>query len=71
MGIKNLSNDVLLVVLPSKGPKITHELKERIEDEEKRLELRETRLIMKFAKLESTLAILQTQVAGLFGSGLI
>jgi len=27
MGIKNLSKDVLLVVLPSKGPKIAHELK--------------------------------------------
>ncbi len=27
MGIKNLSKDVLLVVLPSKSPKITHELK--------------------------------------------
>ena len=47
------------------------ELKERIENEKKRLELRETRLIMKFAKLEATLAILQTQVASLFGSGLI
>jgi anti-anti-sigma regulatory factor len=27
MGIKNLLKDVLLVVLPSKGPKIAHELK--------------------------------------------
>jgi len=27
MGTKNLSKDVLLVVLPSKGPKISHELK--------------------------------------------
>ncbi|HUU16089.1 MAG TPA: STAS domain-containing protein [Sedimentisphaerales bacterium] len=27
MSIKNLSKDVLLVVLPSKGPKIAHELK--------------------------------------------
>ena len=27
MGIKNLSKDVFLVELPSKGPKITHELK--------------------------------------------
>jgi len=27
MGIKNLSKDVLLVELPSKGPKIAHELK--------------------------------------------
>ncbi len=27
MGIKNLSKDVLLVVLPSKNPRIAHELK--------------------------------------------
>jgi len=47
------------------------EVKERIEDEKERLKLREARLIEKFAKLEATLAILQTQVAGLFGSGLI
>lgn len=47
------------------------ELKDRIENEKKRLDVRETRLIMQFAKLEATLATLQTQMAGLFGSGLI
>ncbi len=47
------------------------ELKDRIENEKKRLDVREARLIMQFAKLEATLAILQTQMAGLFGSGLI
>jgi len=46
-------------------------LEDRIEDELDRLEVREDRLIEKFAKLESTLAILQNQMAGLFGFGLL
>jgi flagellar hook-associated protein 2 len=46
-------------------------LKDRIDDEKDRLETRETRLIEKFAKLEGTLARLQLQMAGLFGSGLM
>ncbi len=46
-------------------------LEDRIEDELDRLEKREARLIAKFAKLEATLAILQNQMAGLFGSGLL
>jgi flagellar capping protein FliD len=47
------------------------EVEDKIEDEKERLDVREARLIEKFAKLESTLALLQTQVAGLFGSGLV
>jgi flagellar capping protein FliD len=46
-------------------------LEDKIEDEKKRLDARETRLIMKFARLEATLAAMQTQMAGLFGSGLV
>jgi len=47
------------------------DLEDKIEDEKKRLDARETRLIMKFARLEATLAAMQTQMAGLFGSGLV
>ena len=46
-------------------------LEDRIEDEIDRLGKREDRLIEKFAKLEGALAILQNQMAGLFGSGLL
>ncbi len=43
-------------------------LKARIKTEEDRLDKKEARLIMKFAKLEGLLVTLQTQMAGLFSA---